>query len=151
VDSNSKHVNPLRQLGKKVFQLREAIVEGQGGLLKQAIGITNAVRQIHGALPPDGFMLSMHPSEKVYQNPAVLPGEVLKYAQVKPLGGAVQWGDVNEFYERMEQTSQLAVLDLDEETRAEVPHVLEKRKSQVTFKILEYLFAKKSEKSFVIW
>ena len=148
---DNKYTNPLRQLGKKLFQLREAIdlSSAQGGaLVKQAIGITNAVRQVHAAMPSDGFMLCMHPRDKVYQSPAVLPGEVLKYAPVKPLAGAVQvvpGGEaVNEFYERMEQSSQLAVLELEEQTLEAAPKFDEK-KNPVPEKILETLFAKTSE------
>ena len=147
-----KYQSQLRQLGKKVFQLRQAIeTSSDGSVYKQGIAVTTAVRQALASLPSDGFMLAIHPDEKIYENPAVLPMEVLRYDQMKPVSNQDSITvDVNisrnEFFERMEQYSQTVVLGISiaADVESTTGSTTEKKLSEVPEKILTNLFSCRS-------
>jgi hypothetical protein len=155
---DSKYQSQMRQLGKKVFQMREAVDMGtaavavSGGsqsvalVAKQAIGLTTTVRQVLGSMPSDAFMLAMHPFEKIYSNPVVVPTEVLTLEQNTTH---------NEFYEAMEQHAQMCVIELSEQQQSgdgasagQTGQQAAKR--EVPEKILETLFGCTSAKRMAV-
>jgi hypothetical protein len=148
-----KYNTQLRLLGKKVMQLREAIEASfdpynpnqSSHFQKQASYVAITLRQLQAAVPADAFMLAIHPRDKIYQNPAVVP-QILKYPDndIRIPESSLLLKD-SDFYESLESFAIEAVTFSGESIETAIESVEEKKRVNLQ-KIPESLISRLYQK-----
>jgi hypothetical protein len=116
-----KYASQLRLVGKKVFQLREAVAgnffdpndpNSWPMFLKSALYVTTGLRQIQAGVPAEASVLSIIPSDKIWQNPTAVP-ELLKFPAFPQTNEKYAQKRDPDFFAEMETYCQEAVMNLD--------------------------------------
>ena len=116
-----KYSSQLRLVGKKVFQLREAIAgnffdpsdpNSWPMFLKSALYVTTGLRQIQAGVPAEASVLSIVPSDKIWQNPTAVP-DLLKFPGFPQTNQKYAGKRDADFFAEMENYSQEAIMNLD--------------------------------------
>lgn len=128
MDEDARLNAQLKSLGKKLFQFRDLVSKIEipecippephdrvfwETFVKKCSTAMTVLRQVHSALTPDMYHLSVHPGEKIWRNPAAVPDllgmpERLNNSSLNPI--ARSSNEINSWNSRLEE----AIIVLEE-------------------------------------
>ena len=125
MDDDTRLNAQLKSLGKKLFQFRDLVSKIDipesippephdrifwETFVKKCTAAMTVIRQIHSALTPDMYHLSIYPGEKIWRNPAAVPDllgmpEKVECSSMNPI--ATTPAEINTWNTRLEEANRL--------------------------------------------